>query len=89
MENNCSSHQADSNKEIDLSTFSHIAFQKSVSGLGQLLLVFFFFFSLFLVGLGLCFCTGRSLVVVSGDCSLVIMHRLLIAVASLVVEHGL
>ena len=43
MENNCSSHHTDSNKEIDLSTFSHIAFQKSVSGLGQLLLVFFFF----------------------------------------------
>ena len=54
MGNNCSSHHTDSNKEIDLSTFSHIAFQKSVSGLGQLLLVFFFFLiSLFLVVLGL------------------------------------
>ena len=54
MENNCSSHHIDSNKEIDLSTFSHIAFQKSVSCLGQLLLVFlFFFFNLFLVVLGL------------------------------------
>ena len=39
--------------------------------------------------LDLCGCTGFSLVVVSGDCSLVLVLRLLIAVASLVGEHGL
>ena len=32
---------------------------------------------------------GLSLVMESGDYSLVAVHRLLIAVASLVVEHGL
>jgi len=34
-------------------------------------------------------CEGFSLVVVSGDYSLVAVCRLLIAVSSLVVEHGL
>ena len=32
---------------------------------------------------------GLSLVAMSGGCSLVAMHGLLIAVASLVLEHGL
>ena len=36
---------------------------------------------------GLCCCTGFSLVAVSRGYSLVAMHRLLIVVASLVVEH--
>ena len=45
-----------------------------------------FFFN-FLVLLGLQCCTGSSLVV-SGGCSLVV-SRVLIAVASLVEEHGL
>ena len=41
---------------------------------------------LFLALLGLCFCTDFSLVVLSGGCSQVVVFRLLIAVASLVVE---
>ena len=39
--------------------------------------------------LGLLCCGGFSLAVASVDHSLVAMHRLLIGVASLVVEHGL
>ena len=45
--------------------------------------------ALFLVVLGLCCCTGFSLVVVSGDYSLVAVRRLLIVMASLVAEHRL
>ena len=47
----------------------------------------FFLFSLAVLDLHCC--TGFSLVVVSGDYSLVAMCGLLIAVASLVWEHGL
>ena len=50
---------------------------------------FMYLFYLFLAVLGLCCCTGFSLVVVIGGCSLVAVHGLLIAVASLVAEHGL
>ena len=39
--------------------------------------------------LGLPCCTGFSLVAASGDYSLVVTYRLLIAAASLVVEHRL
>ena len=39
--------------------------------------------------LGLCCCEGFSLVVVSGCYALIVVHRLLIAVASLVAEHRL
>ena len=39
--------------------------------------------------LGLCCCSGSSLVVASGGYSLAMVHRLLIAVASLVAEHRL
>ena len=39
--------------------------------------------------LGLHCCAGFSLVEANGGYSLVVMGRLLIAVASLVVEHGL
>ena len=39
--------------------------------------------------LGVCCCPGFSLVAVSGGYSLVAVHGLLIAVASLVPEHGL
>ena len=39
--------------------------------------------------LGLCCCAGFSLVVESRGCSLVVMHGLLIVVASLVAEHRL
>ena len=39
--------------------------------------------------LGLCCCVGFSLVVVSRGYSLVMVPRLLIAVASFVVDHGL
>ena len=46
-------------------------------------------FYLFLAVLGLHYCVDFSLVVVSGSCSLVVMHRLLLAMASLVVQHGL
>ena len=42
---------------------------------------------LLLAVLGLCCCTGFSLVVASGGCSVVVMCRLLIAVASVVVEQ--
>ena len=44
--------------------------------------------NLFLAVLGLCFCSGFSLVVESGGYSFVATHRLLVAVASLV-ENGL
>ena len=39
--------------------------------------------------LGLCCCAGFSLLAENGGFSLVAVHRLLIAVASLVAEHGL
>ena len=42
-----------------------------------------------LVVLSLCCCTSSSQVVASEDCSLGAVGRLLIVVASLVVEHGL
>ena len=47
------------------------------------------FIYLFLAVLGLHCCVGFSLIVASGGHSLATVHRLLIAVASLVVEHGL
>ena len=47
------------------------------------------FLNLFLTVLSLCCCTGFSLVALSRGYSLVAVHRLLIAVASLVVEHML
>ena len=39
--------------------------------------------------LGLCSCTGVSLLSTSGASSLVVVCRLLIEVASFIVEHGL
>ena len=45
-------------------------------------------FNLFLAVLGLCCCIGFSLFVVSRDYPLAAVHRLLIAVASLIVEHS-
>ena len=52
--------------------------------------VFLIFIYLFLAAQGLCCCVGFSLVVASGGYSLVSVHGLLlIAVASLLVEHGL
>ena len=48
----------------------------------------FKFLNLFLAILGLCFCDRFFLVVASGSYSLVVVRGLLIAVASLVVEHG-
>ena len=47
------------------------------------------FICLFLAVPSLRGCTGFSPVVASVGCSLVAVHRLLIAVASLIVEHGL
>ena len=45
---------------------------------------------LFMTVLGLCCCTGFSLLLASGGASLVVvLCRVLIEVASLVVEHGL
>ena len=44
---------------------------------------------LFLATLGLCCRVGFSLLAASGGSSLVAVSRLLIAVASLVAEHGL
>ena len=49
----------------------------------------FHIFILFLAVLGLCCCTGFSLVVVIGGYSLVAVHGLLIAVASLFAGHWL
>ena len=46
-------------------------------------------FCLFLAMLDLCCCEGFSLVVVSRGYSLFVVHGLLIAVASLVAEHGI
>lgn len=43
---------------------------------------------LFLALLGLCSCAGSSVVVLSGDYHLVVVFGLLVAVASLVAEHG-
>ena len=48
-----------------------------------------FIFLILLAVLGLCGCTGFSLVVADGTSSLVEVHGLLIAVASLVPERGL
>ena len=48
-----------------------------------------FIFYLFLAVLGLHCCAGFSLVAASRGYSLVTAHKLLIVVASLVVEHGL
>ena len=69
------------------------------------MLFFFYFFALYLcifdiytlLYLFICFwlrwvfvaVLGLSLVLASGGCSLVAMHGLLLAVASLLVEHGL
>ena len=39
--------------------------------------------------LGLCRCTGFSLIAVSGGCSVVAVCRLLVEVASLIAEDGL
>ena len=44
-------------------------------------------FYLFLAALGLCCCTGSSLVVLSRSCSPAVGSGFLIAVASLAVEH--
>ena len=59
-------------------------------------LIFFFFFRfihllvcLFWLHWVLVAALGLSLVVMSGDCSLAAVHGFLIAVASLVAEHGL
>ena len=50
--------------------------------------IFIFFFNLFLAILSLPCCAGLSLVGASWGCSLVAVHRLLTATASLVAEHG-
>ena len=47
------------------------------------------FIYLFLVVLGLCCCVSLSHIVVSGGCSLVAVHGPPIAMASLLVAHGL
>ena len=51
--------------------------------------LFFFFFNLFLVVLGLRCCAGDFSSCSERGLLLVAVHRLLIAVASLVAEHGL
>ena len=48
-----------------------------------------YYLLLFLAMLGLCCCTGFSRVVASRGYFVVVVHRLLIAVASLAAEHGL
>ena len=59
----------------------------SLLGLGFKSVVFcFIYFGLCWILVAAC---GLSLVAVSGGYSVVVLHRLLIAVASLVVEHGL
>ena len=62
---------------------------ESISSLHVLLLQLVFFFFHLLAVLGLCGCVGFYLVAASRGYSLVVVHRLLIAVASLVAEHGL
>ena len=52
-------------------------------------LFLFILYFYFLAVLGLHCCMGSSLVATSGGFSLVVVYRLLIAVASLVVERGL
>ena len=49
---------------------------------------FFFILKKFLAVLGLCCCVGFFLVAASRACSLVAVHRLLTAVASLTVEQA-
>ena len=64
----------------------------SASAFGRVWGFFFFFFALiylFLAVLDLGCCASFSLVEASGSYSLIAVHGLLIAVASLVVEHGL
>ena len=53
------------------------------------LYIFFKICFLFMAALGLPCCAGFSLVAVSGGCSLIAGHRLLLAVASLVAGHRL
>ena len=66
-----------------------------MKGLGHSMHILFFkkkvflFLNLFLAVLDLHCCVGFSLIVASGSYSLVTMHRLLIAVFSLVAEHRL
>ena len=60
------------------------------SYISKISLIFLYnFMYLFVTVLGLCCCTGFSLLAVSGGCYLVAVCRLLIAMASLVVEHRL
>ena len=61
---------------------------KSSEGFKYVLFIYLFIY-LFLAVLGICQCTNFSLVVVSRGYFLVAARRLLTAVASLVVEHGL
>ena len=49
----------------------------------------FIFLVLFLTVQGLCCCAGFALAAASGGCSLVVVYRLPIVVASLIAEHGL
>ena len=48
----------------------------------------FLFIYIIMIGLGLCCCTGFSLVAASGGYSVIAVGGLLIVVASVVAEHG-
>ena len=71
----------------------NVGSQTVMSQVSSVLFVFFnnfiFWCFFFLAVLGLCSCGGASPVVASGTYSLVVVCRLLIAMASLVTEHGL
>ena len=69
----------------------NVGSQTVMSQVSSVLFVFLItlFFVFFLGVLGLCSCGGSSPVVASGTYSLVAVCRLLIAMASLVTEHGL
>ena len=65
--------------------------QERLGNLRARQILFFFFFNiyLFLAVQGVCCCAVFALVVATGGYSFVAVCRLLIALASLVVEHGL
>ena len=78
------------NTEKEMNVGSQTVMSQVSSVLFVFLITLFFVFVFFFWGvLGLCSCGGSSPVVASGTYSLVAVCRLLIAMASLVTEHGL
>ena len=80
-----------SNKTLLVSVLDSVVLQKALLAEGDRLGFFYNFIYLFLfilTVLSLHCCAGSSLVLANGNCSLVVVHRLLIAVASLVASKG-